>query len=169
MALADTHAHLDDEAFAADLPAVMERAAAAGVTTVVAIGTDAGSSRRVIALAEQHPQVHASVGIHPHEAGTAPPEAVRDLTAGTDHPRGGAGGGSGVPAALSLPLVRRPAHLPQCAAAGGDRPRGAAAPHPAGDRRAVSLTTSVPRTAERTGTSPSRRGATGERSRPSPA
>jgi len=87
MDLADTHAHLDDEAFAADLPAVMERAAAAGVTTVVAIGTDAGSSHRVIALAEQHPQVHACVGIHPHEAGTAPPEAVRDLTAWTDHPR----------------------------------------------------------------------------------
>src|SRR3990172_6932497 len=87
MDLVDTHAHLDDEAFAADLPAVMERAAAAGVTTVVAIGTDAGSSHRVIALAEQHPQVNACVGIHPHEAGTAPPEAVRDLTAWTDHPR----------------------------------------------------------------------------------
>src|SRR3989304_2700431 len=83
----DTHAHLDDAAFAADLPAVMERAAAAGATTVVAIGTDVASSRRVIALAEQHPQVPACGGIPPHEAGTAPPEAVRDLTAWTDHPR----------------------------------------------------------------------------------
>ncbi len=87
MDLVDTHAHLDDGAFAADLPAVMGRAAAAGVTTVVAIGTNVASSRQVVALAERFPQVRACLGIHPHEAGTTPPEAVRDLTAWTDHPR----------------------------------------------------------------------------------
>lgn len=87
MDLVDTHAHLDDEAFAADLPAVLERALAAGVTTIVAIATDVVSSREAVALAERFPQVRASLGIHPHEAGRAAPEAVRDLGAWTDHPR----------------------------------------------------------------------------------
>jgi TatD DNase family protein len=79
MELVDTHAHLDDLAFDGDREAVLERAAAAGVRTVVAIGTDLESSRRTVALAARYPQVLAAVGLHPHEAGGATPEAVRQL------------------------------------------------------------------------------------------
>lgn len=79
MELVDTHVHLDDEAFDGDREAVLERAAAAGVRTLVAIGTGLDSSRKTVALAEQHPYVAAAVGIHPHEAGTVAPEAVRQL------------------------------------------------------------------------------------------
>jgi len=87
MELVDTHAHLDDEAFAGDLPAVLTRAAEAGVGAVVAIGTDSSSSRQIVALAERYPSVYACPGIHPHEAGTAGPEAVRALADWTVHPR----------------------------------------------------------------------------------
>jgi len=83
----DTHVHLDDEAFAPDLEAVIARAAAAGVTTLLAIGTDLESCGTVVALAERYGEVWAVLGIHPHEAGETPPERVRDLGAWTGHPR----------------------------------------------------------------------------------
>lgn len=79
MELVDTHVHLDDEAFDGDREAVLERAAAAGVRALVAIGSGLESSRKTAALAEHHPQVAAAVGIHPHAAGTVAPEAVRQL------------------------------------------------------------------------------------------
>ncbi len=79
MELADTHVHLDDEAFDADRDAVLDQAAAAGVRVIVAIGTTLESSRRTVWLADRYPQVSAAVGIHPHEAGTVRPETVREL------------------------------------------------------------------------------------------
>ncbi len=79
MELVDTHAHLDDPAFEADRESVLARAAAAGVATVVAIGTTVESSVRTVALAARYPGVLAAVGIHPHESGGVAPEAVRRL------------------------------------------------------------------------------------------
>lgn len=64
--LIDTHAHLDDEQFAADLPAVLERARAAGVETVVVIATGAPSSGACVALAQRQPMLFATAGIHPN-------------------------------------------------------------------------------------------------------
>jgi TatD DNase family protein len=69
----DTHAHLDDEQFAADLPAVLERAVAAGVQQVVTIGTTAESSAAAVALAVRHPEVWACVGIQPNHVAEAQP------------------------------------------------------------------------------------------------
>ena len=51
--LIDTHAHLDYPDFADDLDKVVERAAAAGVTRIITIGTGSESSERAIALAEK--------------------------------------------------------------------------------------------------------------------
>lgn len=83
--LIDTHAHLDDERFAADLPAVLDRAAAAGVIRVVVIGTTAAASRTCVDLAARHAPLFASVGIQPNHAGEAGPtdwdEVVRLATA----------------------------------------------------------------------------------------
>ncbi|MHB1134116.1 MAG: TatD family hydrolase [Chloroflexota bacterium] len=67
-ALVDSHAHLDDEAFAADRADVLARARAAGVTRIVSVGADLASSRANVALAASTPGVWASVGVHPHEA-----------------------------------------------------------------------------------------------------
>jgi len=79
MELVDTHVHLDDEAFDPDREAVLERAAAASVRTMVAIGTAVESSRKTVALADRHRGVVAAIGIHPHEAGAAAPETVHHL------------------------------------------------------------------------------------------
>jgi TatD DNase family protein len=66
--LVDTHAHLDFDQFDADRPAVLSRAAAAGVGAIVNVGADLESSRRAVELAALHPMIYAAVGMHPHDA-----------------------------------------------------------------------------------------------------
>jgi TatD DNase family protein len=71
----DTHAHLDDERFKDDLPAVLERATAAGVLRVVTVATTAPSSAVSVALAAKYPMLAATVGIQPNHIAEAAPEA----------------------------------------------------------------------------------------------
>jgi TatD DNase family protein len=73
MDLFDTHAHLDDEQLAADVAGVVERAAAAGVSQILAVGTTAGSSENCLQHAQRFPGVWSSAGIHPNHAAEAQP------------------------------------------------------------------------------------------------
>jgi TatD DNase family protein len=73
MRLFDTHAHLDDEQFDSQRGAVVERARAAGVEAIVAVGTTAASSRQCVELAEQFDIVYAAVGIQPNYCAAAEP------------------------------------------------------------------------------------------------
>jgi TatD DNase family protein len=78
----DTHAHLDYQDFEGELPQLIERAAAAGITRIVSIGTDLESSRRAIGLAQQFPALFAVVGWHPSDVDKAPDDvrpALRQL------------------------------------------------------------------------------------------
>ena len=77
--LVDTHAHLDAHAFDADREEVIARAWAAGLGAIITVGADVDSSRQAIALAQAHPDVYAAVGIHPHEASNAGPNALAEL------------------------------------------------------------------------------------------
>jgi TatD DNase family protein len=83
----DSHCHLDDERFAADLDAVLDRAAAAGVTRILTIGTGNGPPEidRAVRLAERYPQLYASMGVHPHDASKATPRTFDDLRALASH------------------------------------------------------------------------------------
>lgn len=85
--LVDTHAHLMDPAFAKDLPAVLDRAAAAGVVAMVCVGYDEASSEAAVTLAEQHPQLLAAVGIHPSSSGAARSGAFARIEELSRHPR----------------------------------------------------------------------------------
>jgi len=69
--LFDTHAHLHFPELAVDLDAVLQRARAAGVTSMVTIGTDRETNPAAVALAERLADVYATVGIHPHDAAGA--------------------------------------------------------------------------------------------------
>ncbi len=79
--LIDTHAHLDAEQFAGDLPAVLERARGAGVVQIVAVATTAASSAVCISLALNHPDLFATVGVHPNHAAEAAPTAWDEVVA----------------------------------------------------------------------------------------
>jgi TatD DNase family protein len=66
MTLIDTHTHLDSFARRGDLPAVLARARAAGVTTMIAIGTAPDDWTLYRDLTRQYPGVvHFAVGLHP--------------------------------------------------------------------------------------------------------
>ncbi|HEU0004940.1 MAG TPA: TatD family hydrolase [Terriglobia bacterium] len=84
----DSHAHLDSADFDPDRPAVIERAQAAGVTRVLAIGsgTGPGTLDCAIKLAETFEGVDASIGIHPHEAALATEDDFRLLAELAEHP-----------------------------------------------------------------------------------
>lgn len=87
MTLVDSHCHLDDERFAGDLDAVLERAAAAGVSRILTIGTGDGPPEidRAVRLAERYEQVYASVGVHPQDASKFTPRTLDDLRALAGH------------------------------------------------------------------------------------
>jgi TatD DNase family protein len=82
--LTDTHAHLDFPQLQADFDGMLARAAAAGVTRIVTIGTSAEGSRRSLTLAEAREQIYAVAGVHPNNAAEEPAgyiEVMRELAA----------------------------------------------------------------------------------------
>lgn len=61
----DSHCHLHS---LSDPDGALERARAAGVDRIVCVGTDLDTSRQAVELAARHPDVVATVGLHPHDA-----------------------------------------------------------------------------------------------------
>lgn len=82
MELVDSHAHIDFPQFAEDRVAMLERARAAGVTTLLAIGSGPGPEKMDCALpfADQYDWIYATVGVHPHEAKLVTPQHLEELT-----------------------------------------------------------------------------------------
>lgn len=89
MNLIDSHAHIDFPQFAEDREEMLERARAAGVNTLLAIGTGPGPEKldAAIPYAEQHEWIYTSVGIHPHEAKEVTQEHVDQLAVLARHPK----------------------------------------------------------------------------------
>ncbi len=85
--LTDAHCHLQDRKFGADMRDVIERARETGVTTIVTIGYDMPSSERAIEIADAHPDIYATVGVHPHDAKTVTHRDVARLRDMAKHER----------------------------------------------------------------------------------
>jgi TatD DNase family protein len=79
--LADTHCHLDFEAFDTDREAVIARARAAGVEKILNPGIDISSSRSAVELSRSYREVFAAVGVHPNEALTWDANSAKELQA----------------------------------------------------------------------------------------
>lgn len=84
--LVDSHCHLNYPEFA-DLPAVIARAEAADVRLMQTISTKRSDFAEVVALAEAHDPVYASIGVHPHEAEHHADLTVEELLAWAEHPK----------------------------------------------------------------------------------
>jgi TatD DNase family protein len=65
----DSHAHLQDEAFASDWQAVLERASRARIGRILLPASDLDDSKRAMERAGQDPRLVCAVGCHPHAAG----------------------------------------------------------------------------------------------------
>lgn len=85
--LIDSHCHLDFPKLAEERDAVVARARAAGVGTMLTIGTKLSQFAGVRAAAEAYPDVWCSVGIHPHEAEAEPDVQAERLLAEANHPK----------------------------------------------------------------------------------
>ena len=85
--ITDSHCHLDFPDFADELPQVVERAVAAGVTRMVTICTKLRQLDQVRAIAEAHAPVFFAAGTHPMSAADEPLVSVEELVALADHPK----------------------------------------------------------------------------------
>ena len=81
--IVDSHCHLDDACFDEDREDVVARAREAGVGGMLTIGTGEGPPDLEVAvrLAERFPEVHATMGVHPHDARKVEPETYDRLAA----------------------------------------------------------------------------------------
>ncbi|MEX0808153.1 MAG: TatD family hydrolase [Dongiaceae bacterium] len=85
--IVDSHCHLDYMAREGILPDVLARARAAGVGTMLTIGTTIAEFPQVQAIAEAHDDIWCSVGVHPHHAAEEPDTSVEQLVALSRHPK----------------------------------------------------------------------------------
>lgn len=67
MAFYDSHCHLDPMRYGDDLPQVIARARAAGVSKMTVIGTRAADSEAAADLAAREPGLVSAAGIHPND------------------------------------------------------------------------------------------------------
>ena len=71
MTLIDSHCHIDGPEYDADREEVIARARDAGVNFMLNVGTGdphSGVFERAVALAEEHSEIYAAIGVHPHDA-----------------------------------------------------------------------------------------------------
>ncbi|MFZ4759297.1 MAG: TatD family hydrolase [Burkholderiaceae bacterium] len=82
----DSHCHLDFPELAERLDGVLDAMRANRVDRALCVAVTLEDFPRVLALAERHPNLYASVGVHPDHSGCREPD-VAGLLALADHPK----------------------------------------------------------------------------------
>ena len=85
--LFDTHAHLQDEQLIGKLDQVVDQAHAAGVNSMVCIGTTAETSRQAVEIAERFDSVFAAVGYQPNYCLEADEDGWNHIVEMANHPK----------------------------------------------------------------------------------
>ncbi len=86
--LIDTHCHLDPKSFPEGADEVLTRARSAGVSAFVCIGVGSLEQTELsLAIAARRPDVWATVGVHPHEAGSCDAQLEAELSRRAAAPR----------------------------------------------------------------------------------
>ncbi len=85
--LIDSHTHIHFSDFKDDVDAVLSRSREAGVSHFINVATDLDTSREVIAIAEQHPDISAVVGVHPHDVAKMEEGDFAELEILARHPK----------------------------------------------------------------------------------
>lgn len=75
----DSHCHLNDEHIYSDRKEIIERAISVGVDTLLVVGWDLPSSKLAISIANEFPNVYASVGIHPENLDDISDEMLKEI------------------------------------------------------------------------------------------
>src|SRR5436309_801224 len=75
----DSHCHLTYPQLSSQLDAVLARAATAGVSRMVTIGTDLADARAAVELCSTRPNIRCTVGVHPNHADAADVSQVPTL------------------------------------------------------------------------------------------
>lgn len=83
----DSHCHLNYRGLVEEQDQVIDRARSAGVTGMLNISTREREWADIVATAERHPDIWASVGIHPHEADEHPDMDMQRLVDAAAHPK----------------------------------------------------------------------------------
>jgi TatD DNase family protein len=85
----DSHCHLDGPRFSEDREAVLQNARSAGVEHLLLIGNGDGPDTANLALqfAKQHDWMHATIGVHPHEAKLATRDNLEKLAEHAKDPK----------------------------------------------------------------------------------
>ena len=96
MRLFDSHAHIDDISFNEDFPQTLQRAREAKVGAIMVVGINLETSKKAIELAEQHPHLFTSVGVHPHDAKICSNEMMTTLESLAHHEKVKAWGETGL-------------------------------------------------------------------------
>jgi len=87
MKIFDSHCHLDDNSYTQDLDKVIKRAQSAGVARLMTVGVNGKTSARAVELAESHPEIYASVGVHPHDVKNCRESVIEDLKSLAANPK----------------------------------------------------------------------------------
>ena len=82
----DSHCHINFPELAENMPAILARMAENQVTHALCVSVDLPDFPQVLALAEQHDNIFASVGVHPDYPDTVEP-SVDNLVRMSDHPK----------------------------------------------------------------------------------
>src|SRR5512140_740152 len=86
MTFVDSHCHINFPDLAANLPDVLQRMRDNEVAAALCVSVNLADFPQVLALAEQHPNIYASVGVHPDYEDVVEP-GIEQLTGLAAHPK----------------------------------------------------------------------------------